>query len=272
MHTLIAVTTTHLCRIVPDNTRYKLAESYHWQEAITQYSNEVNSVIGLHNMDGLFSACLLMTVHSFTLEEYNPRDSWVFSDDPQALNWLMLQGGLRYLLYRTQPWLERSMWWDTRENIPFEDHRSGRVGLHPELADVCGIDDSTTEETNPYLWPLRMLSLLLMLERTILNFPKYTTFMGRLLPEYFDQLLKKDPPALIVLSWWLALICSVKLWWMDARVRSECVAICMFLENNCEDSRILKLLEFPAEQCGYSLRHVQEQASFESHVDVIGIS
>ncbi|RHZ45117.1 Zn(II)2Cys6 transcription factor domain-containing protein [Aspergillus thermomutatus] len=267
MHTVIAVATSHLRYVVPDNTTYKMAEAYHWQQAISQYSKELACTVGPHNMDALFSTCLLMTVHSFALEEYNPRRSFVFSDDPGALSWLTLQGGLRHLLGLTQPWLCISMWWEIfmasrEETQAFGDHGPGRVGLHPELADICGIDDTATEESNPYLWPLRMLTPLLQAERSIKSFSKYTNFMGRLLPSFWAQLAKKDPPALIILSWWLALMDSVRLWWAENRVRSECAAICMYLENS-EDPRILKLLEFPAEVCGYLLKHVQERAEME---------
>ncbi|KAI9924589.1 hypothetical protein MW887_006862 [Aspergillus wentii] len=275
MHTVIAVATTHLCRVVPDNSTYKFAEAYHWQQAISLYSKEISSTVGLHNMDTLFSACLLLTVHSFALEDYNPRASFVFSDNPETLNWLMLQGGLRHLLGLTRPWISQSIWaapfMESRdENIIFDDHRTGRVGLHPELADICGIDDTTTEETNPYMWPLRMLSPLLLLERSVKSFSKYTTFMGRLLPDYFDKLIQKDPPGLIILSWWLALVSATDLWWANARVRSECTAICMFLEDS-DDPLVLKLLEFPAGTCGYLLRHVQERAVLDSCGDLVGV-
>jgi hypothetical protein len=159
------------------------------------------------------------------------------------------------------------MWWEVfmasqHENQAFEDPPPGREGLHPELADICGIDGTTTEESNPYLAPLRMLSLLLQAERSIKSFSKYTTFMGRLLPSFWAQLAKKDPPALIILSWWLAMLDSCKCWWAETRVRSECAAICMYLENS-EDPRILRLLEFPAEVCGYLPKHVQERAEME---------
>ncbi|GAB1193207.1 hypothetical protein APSETT444_002410 [Aspergillus pseudonomiae] len=263
MHAIIGAATSHLRRIYPEDNTYTMVEAYHWQKAINQYSEEISTAVGPHNMDPLYSACLLMTIHSFSLEEYNPRSSFVFSDDPEALNWLMLQSGLRYLLGLTVPWMTQSMWWDvfkrSREGNPlYDDHRPGRVDLHPELADICGIDDTTTEETNPYHWPLRMLTPLLSLERSIKTFTHYTNYMGRLLPDYYDQLLKKDPPALIILSWWLAMIVNLDVWWMETRARSECVAICMYLEES-DDPRILSLLEFPAQACGYLLKHVQER-------------
>lgn len=206
---------------------------------------------------------MLLSVHSFQLEEFSPRSSFVYSNDPTALNWLRIQGGLRFLLERSASWLHGSMWWKTfleshDPSIEFEDKRSGRVDLDADFANVCGITDASTVDNGPYLWPLRMLSNLLKLEISGKNTPKYNTWMGRLEPAYFACLERKEPPALILLAWWLALMCYADQWWMDIRVRSECTAICMKLEDS-DDPTVLKLLEFPARTCGYLLRHVQER-------------
>jgi hypothetical protein len=129
----------------------------------------------------------------------------------------------------------------------------GREDLDPTLATLCDIDDTTTEETNPFHWPLRMLSPLLRIPRDQLEESRITNFMGRLPPDYLNLLASKEPRALLLLAYWLALMCSsVHEWWVYARVRSECLAICMYLER-CGDERIVdfNLLEFPAAACGY---------------------
>ena len=244
-----------------------MAEAYHWQQAIDLYSKEIRAGVGIHNMDALFSTFMLIGVLSFSVDEYNPGNSWVFSDAPDGLNWLMLQGGLRYLIEQTNPWLYRSIWFDSfkqsyDENVDFHDERPGRVDLHPELADLCEIDDTTTVDSNPYHWPLRMLSNMLHLEQSPKNFPKFVPFMGRLLPDYLELLQEKDPRALLIFSWWLALMCSVKNWWLETRIHSECVAICMSLEP-IATPLILKLLEFPAEACGYVITRVHSDALIE---------
>ncbi|KAL2863788.1 Zn(II)2Cys6 transcription factor domain-containing protein [Aspergillus lucknowensis] len=264
MHSIIAVAISRLRQTVPDTetsmTKYTLLEAHHWQRAIRQYSAELQSPITRENMDPLFSACLLMTVNSFGLETYNPRQSFVFSAQPaESLNWLFVQSGLRHLLGRAAQWSRKSIWWemfmDSRHKS-FEDQRTGREGLHPDLADLCGITEFSTFQNNPYLWPLRMLTPLLKLEPSAKTFPQITTFMGRLFPDYYERLIMKDPPALILLSWWLALMLSVDLWWVNVRARSECVAICMYLEDS-DDPLILRLLEYPAQVSGYLLQHVQ---------------
>ncbi|CAP94784.1 Pc18g05600 [Penicillium rubens Wisconsin 54-1255] len=157
-------------------------------------------------MDKLYSVCLMISMHSFIQETFNPHASFVFTTDPTALTWLRLQGGLRYLLARTHRWLPQSMWWtifmESRDpSMDFEDKRPGRVGLDPDLADLCGItEDSTVEGNGPF----------------------------------YECLLRKEPAALVLLAWWLGLMCYVEQWWVETR--------------------------FPALCCGYLLRHEQERA------------
>ncbi|RDW69074.1 uncharacterized protein DSM5745_08834 [Aspergillus mulundensis] len=161
-----------------------LLEAHHWQRAIRQYSTDLNCPVGPEDMDALFSACLLMTVNSFALDSYNPAQSFVFSPTPaRSLNWLM--------------WWE--MFMDSRNDL-FDDNRFGREGLRPDLADLCDITESTTTENNPYLWPLRMLTPLLALEPSLTTFSRTTTFMGRLMPDYYERLIAKHPPALVILA------------------------------------------------------------------------
>ncbi|KAJ5514562.1 Aflatoxin biosynthesis regulatory protein [Penicillium fimorum] len=264
MHAIIAAATTHLCTLLPDNKDYRLAEAYHWQQTINQYSTEVSNSITRQNMDKLYSACMMISMHSFLQETFNPRTSFVFTTDPASLTWLRLQAGLRYLIECTIPWLPQSMWWtvfmESRDQSPeFEDKRPGRVGLDPDLADLCGIGDETTVQSNAYLWPLRMLMGLLPFERSTASFQVYNTWTGRLESPFYECLLRKEPAALVLLAWWLGLMCYVDEWWVEMRVRSECTAICMFLEDSC-DPLVLNLLEFPASCCGYLLRHEQERA------------
>ncbi|OJZ83466.1 hypothetical protein ASPFODRAFT_63616 [Aspergillus luchuensis CBS 106.47] len=172
LHTIIAAATSHIRHLASDGRVYTFTETYHWQQGITQYSREVTT-IGPKNTDSLISACLLLTIRSFALDEYDPLSSFVFSDDIASLSWLTLQGGLRHLIMATARWKAGSMWWEVfmksqNETVDlFEDERPGRVAIHPGLADLCGIDDTTTAETNPYHAPARILTGLLSLERGI---------------------------------------------------------------------------------------------------------
>ncbi|BCR94306.1 Zn(II)2Cys6 transcription factor domain-containing protein [Aspergillus luchuensis] len=247
LHTIIAAATSHIRHLASDGRVYTFTETYHWQQAITQYSREVTT-IGPKNTDSLISACLLLTIRSFSLDEYDPLSSFVFSDDIASLSWLTLQGGLRHLIMATAQWKAGSMWWEVfmksqNETVDlFEDERPGRVAIHPGLADLCGIDDTTTAETNPYHAPARILTGLLSLERGVRSFASYTGWMGRLLPQFFARLMEKDPPALILLSWWLGLMYGTNMYWVETRARSEITAITWYLGEGWDE-----FMKFPTE-------------------------
>lgn len=265
MHAVIGTAATHLCHVMPDDPSIKVLQAYHFHQAIRQYKREIERNIGEHNMDGLLSTCMLLSIVSFP-GECKPADSWVFSNDPTDLNWLLVQGGLRYLLGYTGRYLNKSIWRDvyreSDEDGTFDDHRPGAEGILPGFAELCEIHETTTEDDNPYHWPLRMISAIVKLQTTRRNFAKLGGFMGRLLPDYSNLLLAKDPRALLILSYWLAKMCEVQNWWVHQRVHSECVATCMYLES-VNDPRILQLLTYPAEKCGYVLNCVSEVEPFE---------
>lgn len=257
MHAIIAASSTHLVTVVPDNKSYKLTEAYHWHETTTQYTQEL-SHINPSNMDIMLSTCLLLTLNTFPLPDYNPRASFVFSPFPSnSLSWLSLQSGLRHLLSIINPWLRESLWFDTfmasrGDPDVFEDSRRGRVGLHPGLADLCQIGDDTADE-NPYWLPLRVLTPMLKLHPCAENLGRFTNFMGRLVPSFFEVLVRKETPALVVLAWWLGIMGKVDMWWARKRVWSEVYGICMFLEEEGRlDGRVRELMRFPAVVCGFS--------------------
>lgn len=261
MHAVFGVAVTHLRRLLPYDKSYAIAAGVHWERALKLYRREISKPIDEHNMDPLMSTCMLLGTIIFSPEECKPASSWVFSSDPTRLSWLLGQSGLRYILEAiTIQQLRQSIWFEAFMESDDEDHTfnnnsPGREGLHPELAELCEIHETTTEESNPYHWPLRMLSPMLPLKADRNNFAKLIPFIGRLYPAYTKLLQEKDPRALLILSYWLGKLCEEKQWWTYTKVSSECFAICMYLEHN-EDPRILKLLQYPAEKCGYVLNYV----------------
>ncbi|PGH04907.1 hypothetical protein GX51_03203 [Blastomyces parvus] len=273
MHAILGASATHFRLLLPHNTSYIISEAAHWQCAIQSYQREIIKPIDERNMDPLISTCMLLSLLSFATNEYKPAISWVFSSEPNALNWLLVQCGLRYILsFLSKQQQSQSIWFpifqeSDDEHQTFNNDSPGLDGLHPGLADLCKIDDTTTGETNPYHWPLRMLSPMLPLQSNKYNFTKLITFIGRLLPPYTNLLQKKDPRALLIFSYWLGKMCEEKRWWVYSRVHSECVAICMYLEDS-QDPRMLELLRYPAEKCGYVLNR---SVTFPENNDISGL-
>ncbi|KAL4889098.1 hypothetical protein BDV59DRAFT_121934 [Aspergillus ambiguus] len=264
MYTILGVGLLHLNRVSPGSHLRRLAEAHFWQQAISLYQKALNTNVSQDNIDAILSACIFMGITSLCPENFSPTDSWVLTNKPGAMNWLCLQCGLRCILGIARPYVASSIW-----AIPFADtareefdmfdcgSRTGRDGLDPDMADLCGVDDFTTEATNPYYAPLTYISELSKLEKNATNASICTSFMGRLDHDFLALLRERDVPALIILSHWMGMMCSMSQWqpWVEGRIRAECIAICIYLENTT-DLRIQRLLEFPAESCGYNLRWI----------------
>lgn len=276
MHAILGVATTSVSGACNTNGRsYKTAEAYHWQHAIRGYQEALMAPVGKKNMDQLMSTCILVGILSFSDQYYDPYESWVFSSNPRDLNWLLVQGGLKYLLQFTWPFLRESIWQEvfseSDDDRLFDNYPGGVEHLHQGLREFCCIDETSTEENNPFYWVIRMLTPLLDLEMGGFGFTKLCGFMGRLEAPFTDYLIAKDTRALLILGHWLGKMCEDEISWAYPRCHAECTAICMYLENH-EDPRVLKLLEYPAEKCGYLLRHVREEAVFVNCLDTLDVS
>lgn len=262
MHAMLATSTTHLSRLIP-TYQPQTPPEYHWHKAITLYQKEIAS-IQPENMDSIFSTCMILAVHSFTFNDTNPASSWVFPVGPVS-NWLLVQGGLTPLVDQCASYVHKSIWCPLFEdqrakhkhtlNTTYTRHlddEPGINGIPASFVELCGLDETSTGENNPYLLPLRSISALINLDLSSASFGKLITFIGRVKGDYLALIQMKDPRALLILSYWFGLMCMVDQWWVHNRVRLECRAICAFLENH-GDPRIVRLLEFPMLACGHQM-------------------
>jgi hypothetical protein len=237
---------------------------YHFQRAVQLYQSELactnDKNINAENTASLIGSCLLLAINEFCPAGFKPEHSWVFTTNPADLNWLALQGGLRCILEITRPFIGASIWGPAFQEAEdelksFQEEQSGRSGLHHELADLCRIDDRTTAESNPYHWSVQLLSRMLKLKpyNRPENYAIFVTWMGQIRPEFITLLRAKDERALLILSWWMALMCAVSSFqvWIYGRIVPECKAICKYLENTSREPDILRLMQWPARACGY---------------------
>ncbi|PGH06037.1 hypothetical protein GX51_02628 [Blastomyces parvus] len=259
MHVLIAISRAHLSRLVPSYQGGRSEESYHWQRAVALFQREMMLPINQHNMNAVISTCIMLAVLAFTCDDTTATGSWVFSESSTANNWLYVQGGLPTILARYREQANDNIWVPVIHDSDdhhgtYSDKRPGPDGLPPEFVELCEIYPDSDGENNPYHPPLRAIASLQKLEPSSLTFTKLVTFVGTVKSGYRLLLQRKDPRALLILGYWFAMMCSVDQWWVQARVKSECAAICRFLEQN-PDQRIQQLLSVPAVACGYTLNH-----------------
>uniref|UniRef100_A0A093V207 Sterol regulatory element-binding protein ECM22 n=1 Tax=Talaromyces marneffei PM1 TaxID=1077442 RepID=A0A093V207_TALMA len=264
MHAILAAACLHLNRMQPGNKTRELREIYHFQRAIQLYQTELTRTntknVNTETTASLIGSCLLLAINDFCPAGFKSEHSWVFTSNPADLNWLALQGGLRCILQITRPFLGASIWGPAfqeahNELKSFQEEQPGRSGLHFELADLCCIGDFTTAETNPYHWSVQLLSRMLTLKpyNRPENYSAFVSWMGQIRPEFITLLRAKDERALLIFSWWMALMCALSSFqvWIYGRIIPECKAICQYLESTSTDPHILRLMEWPARACGF---------------------
>ncbi|KAL4762862.1 Zn(II)2Cys6 transcription factor domain-containing protein [Aspergillus foveolatus] len=261
MYTLLGCGVLHMNRVSPGNESRELGEAYFWQRAVQLYSAALQHPINQHNVSGLISASILIGVTSLAPLKFEIQDSWVFTGRGSDLNWLAIQGGLACILKHAGQYVPGSIW-----GVPFSHSHEiesqlfryeitkGREGLHPDLADLCGITDETDDQTSLYWFPIKLLSPFLELEVNAQIASQCTTWMGRLEPPFVNLCRERDPRALVILAYWMGLMCSMSQWvpWVEGRIRKECIAVCIYLES-LGDPVIRPFLEFPAAAAGYTL-------------------
>ena len=205
---------------------------------------------------------------SFSFIEDNnlsPAESWIFSSSPRSLDWLSVQLGLRHLLLETRPFRVDSklvplfLGCDTDHGTSAAE-RAEIEGLSLEFDSICGLDETSNPDSNPYHDTLHCLMPLMSLALSLKNLYKFLDWFGGVDKHFFTLLPEKDSPALLIFGYWLCMLCYIRQWWCQDRAKRECTAICMFLELQV-DARIWRLLEFPARACGYTLAHPRPSTS-----------
>ena len=258
MHAVLAVAATQLRRLDTQNQFARSAEIQHWQRALSSFRYALNQPFTRDNCDAILLSSILLNLMSFSFiqsDDISPLGSWVFSSSPRKLNWLYVQLGLRHLLEQTKPFHTESrliplFLAGDDEKGTYSDESPGIQGLPEAFVKVCGLDEYSTPENSPYHSPVRLLKPLLTLERRAENTFKFIHWFAAVDDKFAALLQQKDHLALLLFSYWLAMLCDLNQWWCYERARRECIAICMVL-NNSSNEDIIRLLDYPAKACGY---------------------
>lgn len=166
------------------------------------------------------------------------------------------------------PWVP--ILWSTDDSLgTFTKDRSGIDDIPISLAQLCGMDADSSAQSNPYYRIVSLLTPVMRLEPSSENFPTLLAFSGRTWQDFRPLLLRKDPKALLLLSYWLALFHQIDQWWILRRVRTSTAAIVNYL-SILQDPTIMSLVGFPAAfAAGDDLaagRHLQDVLRSSSRV------
>lgn len=260
MHAMLATAARYI-RDARGDVAPSVIELAHWKQAISSFRAKLETS-WLPETDAIISTCMLLNSLSFADDYSTPS---IYTSKP--FGWLSIQLGLKPLLISSRPWRaeNKTIWQSlydasTDPHNTYFDERSGKEGLPQPFINLFDITSSSTCEDHPYLLVLRKIYPLFSLKMTPGNIIKIVGFIGSIDEPFRILLETKDSRALLLMCWWLALMCQIPSAWASGRAFVECRATCEYLDLRCPEIPT-EFLVFPADACGYELRSKVKEVS-----------
>lgn len=262
-HMVIAVSSGHQRRLLGQSSNTKrlrslgLEEMSHWQIGLQMFQSKLSrqtsgSEPELMNFDSVVSAIFLTIVFTLAMQDGNAENRSTAQEEDfvqRIIDPMSSTGGFRALQAIQVTPSETSVWMsalDTADdpNGTFTSRTPGTEGLPTAFVQLCELDEHSSSVANPYHAILRHLTPLLQMKPAPRNWSKLFAFSGRLHSTFRPLVAERDPRALLLLAWWLALLRQVDEWWIRAWARSECESVVAYLSGST-DPRVQSLLMFP---------------------------
>ena len=259
MHIIQTITEIHDRHLSSSFSRPSTTELYHWSQGIALFNRKLSSPVRPHDHDPLvLTAAFLSTAAFSRIAASSPEEAWPLrQSEPLDLKWLNIYHGKAIIRNMMVPSRTNSFFQalsqSTHLRTGFLDCPTSESGIWvmpPAFIRLYDLGNSSTAEKNPYHAPIEALIPLLHIESDQSNIPQFFLFANTIRNCFRDLLERKDPRALLLLSYWYATICR-SLWWMTRRATLECHAICMYLERHHNgDKELMGLLQYPKVRSG----------------------
>ena len=270
LHAAIAVSVSHLIHQRGAPSEDQILVDYHWHCSLQHYQKELSQSVGPHNIDAVVSTSMLLVLSSFILQKPSIASSWLFSgNEGKSLGWLHMKLGLHVMYQSFAEHFAQCSWLpiilnDSAKTYLKSQDTTEADQIIKQLCELCEISEidlifvSSTPRTtslggnddNPYMTIMQYLVPLLRIDVSPSTFDPIIALPGKVSPRFLRLLQLKDHRAVLILGYWLAIMCQMDLWWANDRSRVECQAICLYLRAQSHDFRVLKLLAFPESACG----------------------
>lgn len=260
MHVILTITATHdrYLAITPETAKRSLTEAYHWSRGAALLNKKLSNPIIPQDRDALWAAAAMLGIASFTsIEASSPKEAWPLKPyDPADLDWVNMSQGKEAIWNATDPLRPDSIF-----HVMADEYRALMATprlceineIPDELVRLCGLDELSAAQQNPYYTAVSMLVQLGGIQCTQTTMTKYLAFLRFMEPAFRNLLHRKDARALLILANWYAPMCQ-SLWWIARRARLECQAICLYLgKHHPDETDIQKMLICPRKQCGLTM-------------------
>jgi hypothetical protein len=248
MHGTLAVTAVHdrYLGVTPTHRR-SLRESYHWAQCTILFNKWLSQgPIKEEHKDPVWAAAGSLGILTFSsINTSSPEEAWPLGPpDSSDLEWLRLGTGKMALWHLVNPLRPESVFRamsETFASMHLPVPAKGINGVPVELVQLCGLDESSTQENNLYFRIVHGLSRLLAMPKSGDSLGRIMMVASHMHDKFASCLVKKDPVARLLLSWWYTRARESK-WWIDLRARYELPAICTYLQRYHGDNSVIQAL------------------------------
>jgi len=255
---MLAVSACHLRHYTPNPAPHRIAELGQESVAISALQTAIIQPMHKDRADAMLCAAVMLNAVSFAcLGGDSVSSSWVFSDSPDRLDWLDMQMRFKKLEQATMQFRKSSFM------EPILDAADGPPPSPggPEDADLEKVPTAWRRligaKDSPRYWiyrePVRDLAELKVLRPDCSGALAHIGFVAKLTDGLRNLLYDKDPRAVWIFGYWLALVGRLGLWWCSRRVKRDWAAAVRFLqekglsEQAGEDGQMWKALLFDLE-------------------------
>ena len=243
LHSVLAYSASHLRYLKGDIGNINATARFHTSKALSLYSERLHQAISGEEMDAMFAACLLLTGLFFVDDEPVPINSWSTRNNGHY-GWITMASGLPILLNTQKDWDRSKSFW-----LPFlaevntaQQHSVSDIQHVPrELFEVCA-----SASLEVYTPALVNLGSIMRSATDNQEFARLISFPSRLSPDFNKLVYLQDSGALLILTYWFALMQRVPYWWCMGRTRHECQVLCQRLRRH-SDAKVRAALRFPLE-------------------------
>lgn len=248
--------------------------AFHWYHGTALFHQMLSRAIkapalSVSERDTLWIGAAMLGTATFAYQgTLDPYQAWPL-DSASNLDWLKMSHGKEAVwkiadLANTDSMFSK-MTAGHRLNPPPDGRSPIRPhALPPLFYSVFNLSPSSTAENNPYHIPAAVISQLLDVEPAPFSVHQFLTFLTQVDERYTYLLEAKDPPAMILMLYWMAKMAAYPMWWVKRRSLYEGLAITIYIEQNCSDQpELLQLIESP----GAILKGIQAEDDAESRMN-----
>jgi hypothetical protein len=218
--------------------RQSTAIAFHWSRGAALLNNKLSANIDPSERDALWACAGLLGALAFSsIEAKTPEQAWPLKPSSLSdLDWLKMSEGKKEIWKIADPLRADSVFHPMVPDFlqyasPNSSSSSGSElqKLPNELIYLCRLNDTSMQNTNPYLASASFIAHTIDIECSTHNVGMFLSFFGCMHPHFKQLLGQRDPCALLLIAYWYVKMCQCQQWWIWRRASLECQAICRYL-------------------------------------------